>query len=55
MNKILIELEIKNVRVFYEEKIQLPAINPADPFNIIGSRSAPLIRLLSYLILSRPW
>ena len=26
VNKILIELEIKNVRIFYEEEVQLPPV-----------------------------
>ena len=36
MNKILIELEIKNVKVFYTEKIDLPAINPGNPFTTMS-------------------
>ena len=42
MNKILIELEIKNVRIFYEEEIQLPLINPANPFTVMESNQFSL-------------
>jgi len=42
MNKILIELEIKNVRIFYEEEIQLPLINPSNPFIIMESNQFSL-------------
>ena len=38
MNKIIIDLEVKNVRVFYEEELELPAINPANPFIVMESK-----------------
>ena len=38
MNKIIIELEVKNIRVFYEEELELPAINPANPFTVMESK-----------------
>lgn len=52
MNKILIELEIKNVRVFYEEQIQLPAINPSDPFNIVEGTQFSLAAFAWRLIIA---
>lgn len=38
MNKIIIELEVKNIRVFYEEELELPTINPANPFTVMESK-----------------
>ena len=38
MNKLIIELEVKNIRVFYEEELELPAINPANPFTVMESQ-----------------
>ena len=42
VNKILIELEIKNVRIFYEEEVQLPPVNPSNPFTIMESNQFSL-------------
>ena len=38
VNKIQVELELKNVKLFYEEEIPLPSINPQNPFTVLEGR-----------------